>query len=98
MDSTTLCAALDRQRIAWSLLRDAKDVLSHPQLRARGRWMRTGTPSGPVETLALPGVVPTADTTPGPVPALGEHTDEILSGIGFGREQIQALRRTGAIG
>jgi formyl-CoA transferase len=98
LDGATLCAALDRHRVAWSLLRDAKDVLTHPQLRARGRWVHTGTPAGPVETLTLPGLVPGADTAPGPVPALGEHTDEILSGIGFGRERIQALRQTGAIG
>jgi formyl-CoA transferase len=98
LDGATLCAALDQHRIAWSLLRDAKDLLAHPQLRAGGRWIPTGTPSGPAETLALPGLVPSPSTAPGPVPALGEHTDEILSGIGFRRERIQALRQMGAIG
>jgi formyl-CoA transferase len=98
LNSETLCAALDRHRVAWSLLRDAKDVLTHPQLRARGRWVHTDTPSGPAETLTLPGLAPSADAATGPVPSLGEHTDEILSSMGFRRERIQALRRTGAIG
>ena len=31
----------------------------------------------------------------GPAPALGEHTDEILSSIGYASEQIKGLRESG---
>ena len=34
----------------------------------------------------------------GPSPALGEHNDAILSSLGYGDEEIAALRETGAIG
>jgi len=33
----------------------------------------------------------------GPPPLLGEHSDEILAGLGYSRERIAELRRHGAI-
>jgi formyl-CoA transferase/CoA:oxalate CoA-transferase len=39
--------------------------------------------------------------TPGgitsPPPPLGEHTDEVLSGLGYTREQVMALRKEGVV-
>jgi crotonobetainyl-CoA:carnitine CoA-transferase CaiB-like acyl-CoA transferase len=32
-----------------------------------------------------------------PAPALGEHTDEVLSGLGMSRQEIERLRSSGAI-
>lgn len=34
----------------------------------------------------------------GAVPGLGEHTDAILTGIGLGAQEIDALREQGAVG
>jgi crotonobetainyl-CoA:carnitine CoA-transferase CaiB-like acyl-CoA transferase len=34
---------------------------------------------------------------PGPPPALGEHTDEVLAELGYDEEKISALRESGAI-
>ena len=35
---------------------------------------------------------------PGPVPLLGEHTDEILQELGFNQEKIKSLREESVIG
>jgi crotonobetainyl-CoA:carnitine CoA-transferase CaiB-like acyl-CoA transferase len=32
-----------------------------------------------------------------PVPGVGEHTDAILAGLGYGREEIAALRAAAAV-
>jgi crotonobetainyl-CoA:carnitine CoA-transferase CaiB-like acyl-CoA transferase len=32
----------------------------------------------------------------GPAPALGEHTREVLAGLGYGDEEIEALLESGA--
>jgi formyl-CoA transferase len=49
----------------------------------------------------LPGIVPKLAETPGGTewlgPKLGEHTSEILAGLGFSAEEIIALREKGAI-
>jgi crotonobetainyl-CoA:carnitine CoA-transferase CaiB-like acyl-CoA transferase len=40
-----------------------------------------------------------AITSPAPAPALGQHTDEILSGLlNYPAERIAALRASGALG
>ena len=49
----------------------------------------------------LPGIVPKMSETPGETrwigPKLGEHTDEVLAGCGFTREEIDALRERGVV-
>jgi itaconate CoA-transferase len=58
---------------------DVPAVAAHPQLAARGRWTHAGSPNGDIPALIPPhnlaGVAPRI----GAVPALGEHTNEILS-------------------
>jgi alpha-methylacyl-CoA racemase len=33
----------------------------------------------------------------GPGPALGEHTDEVLGGLGYAEEEIVAMKESGAV-
>jgi len=51
--------------------------------------------------LKLPGIVPKLSETPGETkwvgPALGEHTAEVLSALGYGAEQQRELRKRGVI-
>jgi crotonobetainyl-CoA:carnitine CoA-transferase CaiB-like acyl-CoA transferase len=48
------------------------------------------------------GIAPKLSHTPGRVrtftPLIGEHTDEVLQGLGYSREEIENLRQEGAIG
>jgi formyl-CoA transferase len=51
--------------------------------------------------VVLPGIVPRLSATPGRTrwigPRLGEHTDEVLSGLGMDAAQIAALRGRGVV-
>ncbi|MFJ9710440.1 CaiB/BaiF CoA transferase family protein [Streptomyces sp. NPDC101234] len=74
-----------------------KDVLAHEQLAARDRWREIRTPSGPVPALLPPPVIAGYDPPMGAVPALGEHTDAVLTELGFSDQDIDALRAQGAV-
>lgn len=71
-------ARLDRAGIATARVNDMAALWAHPQLQARGRWRDFGSPAGP-----LPGLRPVTgegwEPRLDPVPALGQHTEEILA-------------------
>lgn len=72
-------AAADRATIGWSRLNSPLDVLDHPQLTERGRWVTTTVEGG--EFLSLRPAADCADWTwePGAVPAPGQHTATVLA-------------------
>jgi itaconate CoA-transferase len=88
---------LEEAQIANAELKDLAGLWAHPQLAARHRWRRVATPAGDVPTLLPPGNWDDGDPQLGAVPALGQHTEAILAGLGLGEAQIQALRATKAI-
>ena len=83
-----------------SMVRTTRDVLQHPRLRERDVLVEAGTPGReePV-TLINAGFMTSTDApgVRGPVPALGEHTDEVLTELGYGEAEIGDLRAAGAI-
>src|SRR6478735_12713290 len=96
LTGTQVVERLERAQIANAQVNTMKDVWAHPQLEARGRWTEVDTASGPVPAMLPPG---TWDTGPrmDPVPALGEHTDAILSELGYSTAEIAALRTSKAV-
>ncbi len=88
-------ALLDTAQIANARLNTVGDLLAHPQLEHR--WTEVGSPAGPIR--ALPPPISTGGAAPvlGPVPAVGQHTDEILAELGFTAAEIAGLRETGAV-
>ncbi|HYZ20927.1 MAG TPA: CaiB/BaiF CoA-transferase family protein [Rhodopila sp.] len=88
---------LEQARIANARANDMHEVWEHPQLKARHRWRRVDTPKGDVPALLPPGSWDNGDPRMDPVPALGAHTDRILTELGFGAAQIDELRMAEAI-
>jgi crotonobetainyl-CoA:carnitine CoA-transferase CaiB-like acyl-CoA transferase len=87
---------LELAQIANAQVNTMKEVWSHPQLEARGRWTEVETAVGPVPAMLPPG---TWDTGPrmDPVPALGEHTDAILTELGYSAAEIASLHTSKAV-
>ncbi len=74
------------------------DIVADPHYQARRMIERVQTFAGP---LNVPGVVPKLSRTPGRLgeggPRLGEHTDDVLAGLGLTEAQRQGLRERGII-
>ena len=71
-------AALERADIPIASVNEVPAVVEHPQLAARQRWGSAQTPNGEIPALIPPHNLSTVTPRMGKVPALGEHTDEVL--------------------
>ncbi len=69
---------LDAAGIASGAVNGVREVAEHPQLAARGRWTEADSPAGPIPALLPPHNLAGAPPRMGRVPALGEHTGEVL--------------------
>jgi crotonobetainyl-CoA:carnitine CoA-transferase CaiB-like acyl-CoA transferase len=74
-------------------------ALAHPQVQARGMVGQVEHPSaGTLQTIGFPvklsGATPVAPSAP---PTLGQHTDEVLAGMGFTDDDIRRGRAEGSI-
>jgi itaconate CoA-transferase len=90
-------ARLDEAQIANARMNDMREVWEHPQLKARRRWVQVDTPAGQVPALLPPGTADAGAVRMDAVPALGQHTEAILAGLGYGAADIDRLRRLQAI-
>jgi crotonobetainyl-CoA:carnitine CoA-transferase CaiB-like acyl-CoA transferase len=88
---------LDQAQIANAQVNDMHAVWAHPQLSARRRWVDIDSPAGKIPALLPPGFDPETSPPPGRVPALGEHTETILSSLGCSAADIARLRAAHAI-
>jgi crotonobetainyl-CoA:carnitine CoA-transferase CaiB-like acyl-CoA transferase len=80
-----LLGLFDRVNIANGALNDVAGVVGHPQLAARSRWVEVASPVGMIPALLPPHNLRHAPARMSAVPALGEHTAEILEELGFRR-------------
>ena len=84
LDADELVRRLDAAQIANARLRTMSGLVDHPQLAARDRWREFGSPAGPLRGLLPPATfVGQEPPSPGPVPAVGEHTAAILAELGL---------------
>jgi itaconate CoA-transferase len=90
-------ARLDGAQIANAKMRDMSDVWTHPQLAARERWRTIGAPGGPIPALLPPGMPTEFDARMDDVPALGQHSDAILSELGYSASDIERLHGEAAV-
>ena len=88
---------LETAGIANAQVNTMAEVWAHPQLKARGRWRQVDTSAGAIPALLPPGSWQHGEPRMDAVPALGQHTDAILSRYGYSAEAIAALREQGVV-
>jgi itaconate CoA-transferase len=93
---STLSAAqvvdrLEAADIANARLNSMQEFWSHPQLAARNRWRRVGSPVGELDALAPPFNIDGMEPRMDPIPALGGHTRAILAELGYSAAEIERL-------
>ncbi len=69
---------LEAARIAYGRVSTMDDLTHHPQ----NRYVEVDSPTGPVRMLATGALVDDRVSQPGPVPALGQHTDAVRAEFG----------------
>ncbi|MEU6663849.1 CaiB/BaiF CoA-transferase family protein [Streptomyces sp. NPDC046821] len=99
LDSEDAMALLDKARIANAGVNSIAEFLAHPALAERDRWRDIEVPGdqGPVQALLPPADLSGVTARMDPVPAAGQHTEQILAALGRGAEDIERLRARGVI-
>jgi crotonobetainyl-CoA:carnitine CoA-transferase CaiB-like acyl-CoA transferase len=93
-------ARLEAEDIPFALLPSYPEVATDPQMAANGvfvtydhpRWGRLTTVDSPFTLAGTPKV------PPGPAPELGQHTREVLAGLGYSEAEIAAFLTRGVAG
>jgi crotonobetainyl-CoA:carnitine CoA-transferase CaiB-like acyl-CoA transferase len=92
-------AALERAEVPAGRIYSVADIVADPHYQARDMLLQAQLPGG--ASVKMPGIVPKLSDTPGEVrwqgPTLGEHTGSMLAELGFADEDIERLRREGAV-
>ena len=89
---------LDKAEVPSGRIYSIADIVADVHYQARGMIERHKLGD---HDLLLPGIVPKLSDTPGGTrwigPRLGEHTADVLAGLGFKAEEITALRARGVV-
>jgi itaconate CoA-transferase len=88
---------LEAAQIANARLNTVAEFLAHPQLTGRAVWRQIDSPAGPLRATIPPARINGGEPVMGPVPALGEHRDAILTELGFDRDTIARWRKEGVV-
>jgi succinyl-CoA---D-citramalate CoA-transferase len=98
-DLDTVLAILDKAEVPSGRIYSIADIAADLHYQARGMIERHKLGE---KDLLLPGVVPKLSETPGGTrwigPKLGEHTGEVLAGLGYTEGEIAAMRNRGVVG
>jgi len=96
-DLDDVLRVLDAADVPSGRIYTAADIHADPHYAARDMIGRFELPDG--EPIELPGIVPKLSATPGQTrwlgPALGEHTAEVLAGLGIDATELAALKADG---
>ena len=98
-DSEHWLRVLDDAGVPNGPINDMRDVYDDPQVAARGMMEEMEHPvAGVTKHIGIPLKL---SATPGsirkPSPTLGQHTDEVLAEHGFGSDEVDDLRDSGAV-
>ena len=95
----TVLEAMNKAGVPAGKSYDAADIAHDPHYQARDMILDATLPDGSV--VQVPGIVPKLSQTPGqitrPAPELGQHTAEVLEGLGIGASQQADWKARGII-
>jgi formyl-CoA transferase len=98
-DLATVLGVLEKAEVPAGRIYSIADIVADMHYQARGMIERHQLGAN---ELLLPGIVPKLSATPGATkwigPKLGEHTDEVLAGLGYSQGEIEAMKKRGAVG
>ncbi len=99
-DVATWAERLDAAGMIWAPVAELPEVIRDPQLRSQKAFAPVVHPvAGRFETLAAPFHIGGADVAVrGPAPSPGEHTHEVLSGLGLSDDELADLAENGVLG
>jgi itaconate CoA-transferase len=97
MTTADVIQRLEAADIANARLNSMEQFWRHPQLAARGRWTKVGSPCGEIDALRPPANIEGMEPRMGPVPALGEHSRAILAELGYSPADISGLEAEKAL-
>ncbi|MRK03017.1 CoA transferase [Aeromicrobium sp. S22] len=92
-----LVGLLDSAGVANARVNTMSDLAEHPALVSRDRWVEVDSPGGRIRALRPPATLGGIEPHMGGVPALGEHTDTILTSLGYSATTIDRLRSAGTL-
>jgi len=90
-------ARLEQAQIANARVNDMHGVWHHPQLQARDGWREVESPVGKLPSLLPPGRNAAFTPRMDAVPALGQHTQDILAELGFSAHEQASLAAGGVV-
>ncbi|MBP0598959.1 CoA transferase [Herbaspirillum sp. LeCh32-8] len=92
-------ATLEEAGVPSGRIYSVADIVADPHYQARDMILPSRLPDG--TAVKMPGIVPKLSDTPGGVrwqgPSLGQHTGEILAGLGLDDAAIARLREQGVV-
>jgi crotonobetainyl-CoA:carnitine CoA-transferase CaiB-like acyl-CoA transferase len=92
-------AAFERAEVTAAPVYDVDQFIADPHVMARE--ILVDLPDAEIGRMPMHNVIPRLMATPGrlrrPAPALGEHTAEVLEGLGLDRQALEGLARDGVI-
>jgi crotonobetainyl-CoA:carnitine CoA-transferase CaiB-like acyl-CoA transferase len=94
-----LSVMLDENEVGFSPIYDIADIFKDPHFAARKALV--DVPDDELGTVRMQNVAPVFINSPGAVrhagPAIGQHNDEVLMGLGLTHEQISSLKEAGVV-
>ncbi|MCW2524472.1 MAG: CoA transferase, partial [Frankiales bacterium] len=91
------CQTLRTLKGVWAPVQNTDEIFADRQAVANGMVGRAEDQGGTRPYIAAPIMFDQTPSDPATAPDFGQHTDEILTSIGFASEQIAELRSSGAV-
>jgi crotonobetainyl-CoA:carnitine CoA-transferase CaiB-like acyl-CoA transferase len=97
LPSAEVLRRLEAAHMASANVNSVQEYLRHPQLAGRDCWREVESPAGPVRALVPPVRMAGVEPVMGAIPALGEHTAQVLEELAFDRDTIARWAEHGVI-